>query len=203
MGQLPPQCRRDVDELRRVVHAALARGTPAEAVSPNRFREVLLTGATGFVGRFFLRELLRQNEGLVVHCLVRAGSAEHGLERIRDALELAEVWEEEFAPRIRAVPGDIGKERFGLTECAFAELSQGIDAVYHVAANVGLVQSYADIREANVHGLRSVLQLCLRTRCKHLFYASTMAVFPEYFATLRGNTVRAASKTRRSPTWPA
>ena len=180
-GQLPPQCRRDVDELRRVVHAALARGTPAEAVPPNSFREVLLTGATGFVGRFFLRALLRQNEGLVVHCLVRARSAEHGLERIRDALELAEVWEEEFAPRIRAVPGDIGKERFGLTEGTFAELSRGIDAVYHVAADVGLVQSYADIREANVHGLRSVLQLCLRTRCKHLFYASTMAVFPQYF----------------------
>ena len=180
-GQLPPQCQRDVGEIRRFVYAALSRETPAEAVSPNNFREVLLTGATGFVGRFFLRALLRQNEGLVVHCLVRADSAEHGLERIRDALELAEVWEEEFAPRIRAVPGDIGKERFGLTECSFAELSQRIDAVYHVAADVGLVQSYADIREANVHGLRSVLQLCLRTRYKHLFYASTLAVFPQYF----------------------
>ena len=181
VGRLPPQCHRDVDELRRVVHAALARETPSEAVSPDDFREVLLTGATGFVGRFFLRALLKQNERLVVHCLVRAESADHGFQRLRDALELAEVWEEGFAPRLRAVPGDIGEERFGLSETAFAGLSRRIDAVYHIAANVGLIQSYADIREANVRGLRSVLELCLRTRLKHLFYGSTMAVFPAYF----------------------
>ncbi len=186
VGQLPPQCQKDVDELRRIVHAALAREAPAEAAAPTDFREILLTGATGFVGRFFLRELLRQNGRLIVHCLVRAESAEHGLERVRDALEHAEVWEDEFAPRLRAVPGDIVEERFGLSESAFDDLSRRIDAVYHVAANVGLVLSYADIREANARGLRSVLELCLRTRLKHLFYSSTMAVFPAYFCDFGG-----------------
>ena len=181
IGELPPQCRRDVDELRRVVHGALTREVPAEAVAPTDFREVFLTGATGFVGRFFLRELLRQNERLIVHCLVRAESAEHGFGRLREALEHAEVWEDAFAPRMRVVRGDMSKERFGLSEAAFAGLSRQIDAVYHVASNVGLVLSYADIRESNALGLRPVLELCLRTRRKHLFYASTMGVFPEYF----------------------
>ena len=92
VGRLPPQCQQDVDALRRFVRAALARETPAAAVSPNEAREVLLTGATGFAGRFFLRALLRQNEHVIVHCLVRAESAEHGLARIRSALEEAEVW---------------------------------------------------------------------------------------------------------------
>ena len=181
IGLLPPQCRRDVDELRRVVHATVSRETPAEAVTPTDFREVLLTGATGFVGRFFLRELLRQNEQLIVHCLVRTESAEHGFERLRDALERAEIWEEEWTSRLRVVPGDVFQEHFGLSESVFDGLCQRIDAVYHLAANVGLVQSYADIRDENVLGLRSVLELCLRTRLKHLFYGSTMAVFPEYF----------------------
>ena len=181
VGRLPPQCQKDVDELRRVVHATLEREAPAEAVSPNDFREVLLTGATGFVGRFFLRELLRQNDELIVHCLVRAESAEHGFARLREALEHAEIWEDAFAPRLRVVLGDILGERFGLSEAAFAGLSQRIDAVYHLAANVGLVLSYADIREENTLGLRTVLELCLRTRRKHLFYGSTMGVFPEYF----------------------
>ena len=181
VGQLPPQCQKDVDELRRIVHAALAQETPAAPVSPTDFQEVLLTGATGFVGRFFLRELLRQNEKLIVHCLVRAESAEHGFERLRDALEQAEVWEEEWATRLRVVSGDISEERFGLCEAAFAGLSQRIDAVYHLAANVGLVLSYADIREANARGLRPVLELCLRARYKQLFHVSTMGIFPEYF----------------------
>ena len=181
VGELPPQCRKDVDELRHVVHTALARETPADAVSPNDFREVLLTGATGYVGRFFLRELLRQNDRLIVHCLVRAESAEQGFARLREALEHAEVWEDAFAPRLRVVLGDISEKRFGLSEAAFAGLSQRIDAVYHVASNVGLVLSYADIRDPNALGLRPVLELCLRTRRKHLFYASTMGIFPEYF----------------------
>ena len=166
---------------------------------PNDFQEVFLTGATGFVGRFFLRELLRQNERLIVHCLVRAESAEHGLERIHDALECAEVWEEEFAPRLRVVPGDAYEERFGLGEPAFDELCRRIDAVYHLAANVGLVLSYADIREENTLGLRSVLELCLRTRLKHLFYGSTMGVFPAYFCDFGGEHSRSRIDDQMQP----
>ena len=169
-----------MDALRRVAYATLAREAPAAAVSPTDFREVLLTGATGFVGRFVLRELLAQNDGVNVHCLVRAESAEHGFERIRDALEHAEIWEDEFAPRLRVVPGDISEERFGLGDTRFADLCQNIDAVYHLSANVDVVVSYAELREVNVLGLRPVLELCLRTRYKHLFYVSTMGVFPAY-----------------------
>ena len=192
VGRLPPQCQKDVDELRRVVHAALARGTPAAAVSPDDFREVLLTGATGFVGRFFLRELLKQNERLVVHCLVRADSTEHGFQRLREAMEQAELWEEELAPRIRAVVGENCEERFGLGETEYSDLCVRIDAVYHLAADVGLVSPYADLREVNALALRSVLELCLRGRYKHLFYVSTMGIFPAYFC----NFAREYSQSR-------
>ncbi|MCY3769278.1 MAG: SDR family oxidoreductase [Gammaproteobacteria bacterium] len=186
VGQLPPQCRRDMDELRRVVHAMVSKETPDEAVAPPDFREVLLTGATGFVGRFFLRELLRQNDRLIVHCLVRAKSTEAGSARLRAALEQAEIWEKWMAARIRAVPGDIYEERFGLDDAVFAGLCQRADAVYHIAANVDLVQSYADLREANVHSLCPVLEFCLRTRFKHLFYISTLGIFPEYICNFSG-----------------
>ena len=180
-GTLPPQCRRDLDELRRTVHGALAHGKPADAVAPTEFRNVLLTGATGFTGRHFLRELLRQNDRLIVHCLIRAESAEHGLARLRDALEQAGILAEVPFERLRVVPGDITRERFGLSESLFAGLCLRIDAIYHLAANVGLVLPYAEIREMNTLGLRPVLELCLRTRLKHLFYASTMGIFPQWF----------------------
>ena len=181
IGRLPPQCQRDVDELRRVVHAAVSQETPADATAPTGFREVLLTGATGFVGRFLLRALLRQNDRLIVHCLVRAESVELGFARLRDALEQAEIWEEIAEERLRVVPGDFARERFGLSESAFGALCQRIEAVYHLAASTRLVQSYAEMREVNALGLRPVLELCLRTRFKHLFYFSTMGIFPEYF----------------------
>ena len=44
---------------------------------------MLLTGATGFVGRFVLRDLLHMDGDLVVHCLVRATEGEHGLQQRR------------------------------------------------------------------------------------------------------------------------
>ena len=180
VGRLPPQCRKDVDELRRVVYATVARQAPDAAVSPADFREVLLTGATGFVGRFFLRELLAQNNRLKVCCLVRADSPVLGFERVRTALEHAEIWEDRFSSRLRVVPGDISETRFGLGESVFEKLCRHIDAVYHLSANVDVVSSYADLREVNVLGLRPVLELCLRIRYKHLFYVSTMGVSPEY-----------------------
>ena len=181
VGRLPPQCQRDVDDLRRFVHAAISDNAPAKPVSPSDFREVVLTGATGFVGRHFLRELMRQNDRLVVHCLVRAESDAHGFERIRAAMEHSGLWDDAFGARIRVVVGDLRPARFGLSATDFDALCRRIDAVYHLAADVYLVGAYAALRETNVVALRNVLELCVRIRCKHLFHVSTMAVFPEYF----------------------
>lgn len=180
-GALPPQCRRDLDSLRRFVHTATRREPQSDPVSPAHFREVLLTGATGFIGRFFLRDLLRQKSDLVVHCLVRADNVEHGLQRLREALQQAEIRDESLEPRIRVVIGDMAEARFGLSEAGFDSLCRRIDAVYHLAADLTLASPYAAIRKINTFGVRSVLELCLRTRTKHLFYASTMGVFPQYF----------------------
>ncbi len=181
VGTLPPHCQRDVETLRRFIHASVSQERPADPVSPADFREVLLTGATGFIGRFLLRDLLRQKPDLVVHCLVRADDAAGGYQRLCAALQEAEIWDESFASRIRAVAGDLGQARFGLGEGEFNDLCRRIDAVYHLAASISLATSYMAIRELNTLSLRNVLELCLRQRFKHLFYASTMAVFPQYF----------------------
>ena len=181
VGTLPPPCQKDVMILRRSIRASISEETPADPVSPAEFREVLLTGATGFIGRFLLRDLLQQNADLVVHCVIRADNAEHGFERLRDALQHAEIWDEEFTLRIRVVVGDIGQARFGLSDADFNDLCQRIDAVYHLAADISLATSYNAIRKLNTLSLHNVLELCLRKRFKHLFFASTMAVFPQYF----------------------
>ncbi len=183
VGSLPPHCQRDVDTLRRFVHETISGEAPAAAVSPGDFKEVFLTGVTGFIGRFFLRDLLQQNTDIVVHCLVRADNAKHGFERIRAALQEAEIWDEVFAARICVVVGDITEARFGLPAEQFDSLCQRIDAVYHFAADINLTSSYVAICTINTFSIRNVLELCLRRRFKHLFYASSMGVFPQYFCT--------------------
>ena len=199
VGRLPPQCRRDLDSLRSFVHSTIGEESPAEPVSANDFREVLLTGATGFVGRFLLRELLRQDDRPVVHCLVRADDVEHGFARIRAALEHAEIWDDAFGSRIRVAVGDVCAARFGLSDAEFDDLCRRIDAVYHLAADLSLVSSYASIRNVNATSLRNVLALCLRTRFKHVFYASTMAVFPEYFCNFSNEFSRSRIEHHMQP----
>ena len=137
-GALPPQCQKDLDILRKFVRDSIDRGRPADPVSPAEFREVLLTGATGFIGRFFLYELLRQNTGLTVRCLVRADSAAHGRERIHAAMRQAEIWDEDFDARIEVTVGDIVHPGFGLAPGQFDALCRRIDAVYHLAADINI-----------------------------------------------------------------
>jgi hypothetical protein len=46
------------------VRELASAGSAAPAVSADRFTAVFLTGATGFVGRFVLADLLRQSDRL-------------------------------------------------------------------------------------------------------------------------------------------
>ena len=183
-GNLPAQCQSDVETLRRFVHATVSAGPPAPAIAANEIREVLLTGATGFIGRFFLRELLRQRADLRVHCIVRADSVAHGRERIRAALELAEAWDDSFGPRIEVALGDIGHTRFGLTTGRTIRRTcvEQIDAVYHLAADINLLSSYLGIFARSTRLVFAMyLNYVCASRFKHLIYASTMGVFPQYF----------------------
>ena len=180
-GTLPPQCRHDVDSLRRFIDEASGRSRASAPVGPEDFREVLLTGATGFLGRFLLRDLLRRNPKLTVTCIVRADDSDHALARIQAAMEEAGIQDDELGPRIRGLVGDIHLPRFGLEPSQFADLCRRIDAVYHLAASLSVATPYAALSRTNVFSIRSVLDLCLTTRLKHIFFASTMGIFPEYY----------------------
>ena len=180
-GTLPPQCRSDLNSLRRFVSETITHPPPADAVSPTAFREVFLTGATGFVGRYLLHSLLRQNPELIVHCLVRAGCFDEGEHRLHSVLKKAELWEDTDWHRVRVVVGDTNEYHFGLVEEDFADFCQRIDAIYHFSATLSLAADYSQLRGTNVFSVRNIIELSLTTRFKHVFYASTLGIFPEYF----------------------
>ncbi len=180
-GTLPPKCKQDLDMIRASVRKVLVGSKPDAAIRADAFRNVFLTGATGLIGRFWLRELLQQKEDLIVHCLVRADNDEMAYNRIKDALIEADIWDDNHSGRIKAISGDITHEKFGLNENLFDNLCSQIDAVYHLAADVTLIASYDKIREINTRSMTSILELCLKNRLKNLFYTSTLGVFPAYF----------------------
>ncbi|MBP2337563.1 thioester reductase-like protein [Saccharothrix coeruleofusca] len=137
---------------------------------------VLLTGATGFLGAFLLRELLRASEA-TVHCLVRAEDEAAGLAKLEANLRWYRLRDEVDTSRVRVVPGDLAKPRLGLAEEVFDHLARTVDAVYHAGATVNWLRPYQDLKAANVHGTQEVLRLAARHRTVPVHHLSTTGVF--------------------------
>ncbi len=137
-------------------------------------RTVLLTGATGFLGRQVLRQLL--NRGLRVVCLIRGESQDLSLSRLRCALDEAAI-PSDFSPdQVRVVIGDIRNAQLGLWPTIYQSLCLEVDAVFHCAAEVNWVKGYRQLRSINVLGTLELLRFCLRDRPKALTFMSSMAV---------------------------
>ncbi|WP_231510392.1 non-ribosomal peptide synthetase family protein [Fischerella sp. PCC 9605] len=141
---------------------------------PQRF---LLTGSTGFIGAFLLRELLQEFPKASIYCLVRAASAEVGKQKIRQNLERYLLWNDELNSRIIPVVGDLSKPFLGLNEQLFSELAREIDVIYHNGAFVNLIYPYAALRATNVLGTQEILRLASQIKVKPVHFISTLDVF--------------------------
>jgi amino acid adenylation domain-containing protein/thioester reductase-like protein len=140
-------------------------------------KHILLTGATGFLGAFLLRELLRQPQA-DVFCLVRSSSIEEGKRRIRANLELYSLWDAQLDGRIISVPGDLSQRLFGMSEEDFQTLASEIDVIYHNGGSVDYVSPYYRLKAVNVLGTQEVLRLASRVKVKPVHFTSTIGIVP-------------------------
>ncbi|ARQ69249.1 type I polyketide synthase [Streptomyces marincola] len=145
------------------------------ATDPER---VLLTGATGFLGAFLLRDLMRATRA-TVHCLVRAADETAAWDRLRENLERYAVWDEIAPDRLAVVVGDLARPRLGLSEEEFDTLAATVDVIYHNGAHVHWLHPYEALRAANVGGTEEVLRLAARHRSVPVHYVSTVGVFAD------------------------
>ena len=111
---------------------------------------VLVTGASGFLGRHLVDGLLRREY------VVRTLSRSHG---------------SGLPPQVEHFQGDI--KDVTLLEASMA----GVETVYHAAAMVPGSGSDTQIWETNVTGTRSVAQTCLRAGVRRLVLVSSVAVY--------------------------
>jgi len=146
---------------------------PARATNP---QHVLLTGATGFVGAFLLRDLLRETEA-TIHCLVRASDAQAGLDRLQKNMATYGLWDETFTTRMVPVPGDLGQPHFGLSDAQFQALARQIDIIVHNGALVNFIYTYHEHKASNVLGTLEVLRLAAQEKLKAVHFVSTLSVF--------------------------
>jgi phthiocerol/phenolphthiocerol synthesis type-I polyketide synthase E len=157
-----------------VIQAVGAAAAPAA-------REVLLTGATGFLGIYLLRDLLAA--GHTVHCLVRAENREEGRNRLLHGLAAHRLDIRGAEDRILPIPGNLAESRWGLGEAAFSRLAGEVGAIYHCGAWVNFTYPYQALAPANVRGTEEALRLAATGPPKPLHFVSSLAVFaPDSFA---------------------
>ncbi|MDT0346928.1 type I polyketide synthase [Streptomyces litchfieldiae] len=150
-------------------------GTPSRETWDDP-EEVLLTGATGFVGAHLLHELLRSTRAQV-HCLVRCVDEAEGMTRLRRNLEAYLPWQEGDESRISVIPGDLAKPLLGMSEAAFDTLAYRVDAIYHNGATVNFVHTYRQLYAANVGGTQEILRLACRGPLTPVNHVSTFAIW--------------------------
>ncbi|MEG4490496.1 amino acid adenylation domain-containing protein [Microcoleus sp. D3_18_C4] len=137
---------------------------------------IFLTGATGFLGAFLLRDLLQQTQA-EIYCLVRSADAKSAKKRIQSSLKSYLIWDETSSDRIIPIAGDLSQPLLGLSEEQFRVLASKIDVIYHNGAFVKFTYPYSVLKPANVLGTQEVLRLASQSKLKPVHLISTISVF--------------------------
>jgi len=141
-------------------------------------KNILLTGATGFLGVHVLAEILVRHPQALVTCMVR--SEDNPLSKVHNNMELYGLTSEKYDyTRIRTVKGDLSKPKLGMSPLEWDQTSSSVDAIIHCGAAVSLTASYQKLHSTNVNGTLSIIRLaCNSSRRIPLVYVSTNGIFP-------------------------
>jgi thioester reductase-like protein len=141
---------------------------------------LLLTGATGFLGAFILAALLRLTHAKIV-ALSRAEDNEHAAARIKAALNryglLRDTMHDAFENRVMALKGNLAEPNLGLDRTRWEALQREVSSVYHCAAEVDYVKSYAALHKPNVAGTLAIIRFAAGGAPKVLHFVSTTFIF--------------------------
>ena len=131
--------------------------------------DILLTGATGYMGVHVLAEYLRSENGKT-YCLVRKGRYKSSRKRLMNTLfyyfgdEFSDIIEE----RVEAFDGDV-------TNYGSLEQLKGlqIDTVFNCAASVKHFSNGTEIEDINVGGAKNCVRFCEETGARLIHFSTT------------------------------
>jgi NAD(P)-dependent dehydrogenase (short-subunit alcohol dehydrogenase family) len=147
-----------------------------------------VTGATGFIGRNLVEQLL-EREG-TIYVLIREGSRGR-LEELKSRWGARE-------DRIVPVTGDLSQEKLGC-EDRIDELRGEIDHFFHLAAIYDMTADAESQRIANVEGTRQAVELAEALEAKRFHMVSSIAAAGLYKGTFTEDMFEEAEKVENHP----
>ncbi|KAI1001942.1 L-2-aminoadipate reductase large subunit [Podosphaera aphanis] len=148
---------------------------------------VLLTGATGFLGAYIIREILCRTKirfRIIAH--VRGvKNPEAGLTRLRQSLLGYCIWQDSWEGRLSCVVGDLSKPKLGVSPEVWEKLACDVDIIIHNGATVHWVKRYPDMKASNVMSTIDAMSLCNEGKRKSFtFVSSTSVLDTDYYVSL-------------------
>lgn len=148
-----------------------------QSTTERDYKNILLTGVTGYIGIYALHELLIKTK-THIHCLIRPTLERSAQQRLEDSLHEyfpALDWAQ-YQARMTVISGDLSQHQWNITDQNYQTLCRCIDAVYHFAADTRLLGSEEELTQANITPLKQLLEFCQQSQLKDMHYMSTLAV---------------------------
>ncbi|KAK9874340.1 hypothetical protein WA026_002690 [Henosepilachna vigintioctopunctata] len=140
-------------------------------------KHILITGATGFMGKVLVEKLLRScSEISTLYLLIRTKHGEDPMIRIErfidcplfDQIRSQSNASKQFA-KLRCIPGDITQENLKVSKKDQYTLQDKVNIVFHMAANVRFDQSLKSALKTNTLGTKYVLEMASTFRVLEAF----------------------------------
>jgi L-aminoadipate-semialdehyde dehydrogenase len=147
-----------------------------DEITPETPLTIFLTGATGFLGSYILRDLLTRSQPIKVILHVRALNAEAALARVVQTCQAYGVWDPEWTSKVTCVVGNLGDPNLGLSQSDWKLVSETANVIIHNGAQVHWVYPYKNLKPANVQGTLDILTLCSTGIPKRLSFVSSTSV---------------------------
>ena len=126
--------------------------------------DILLTGATGFLGIHVFKELINTQDGNI-YCFVRSHGSLSGEDRLKSLLfyYFSEDYSELFGKRLHVIEADI---------TSFSDfekmMTYNVDTIINCAANVKHFSNSTDIEDINLGGVINGLKFAKLKECKYV-----------------------------------
>jgi hybrid polyketide synthase/nonribosomal peptide synthetase ACE1 len=139
-----------VDHIYWESEIALPEIPASKGAAPKKGKDltVMVTGATGVLGRRLIPQLTSDSRIAKVYCV--AVRPQDGSVRSRIA---------EQCSKVEVKEGDLTLPRLGLSEQDAATISSSVDVIFHLGANRSFWDSYYELRPHNVQSMRELIML--------------------------------------------
>ncbi|KAF5279407.1 hypothetical protein FQA39_LY05517 [Lamprigera yunnana] len=151
----------------------------------NYFKDktILVTGATGFVGKLVVEKLLRTCNVKKIYLLLRPKKGNDVYRRFEELcksdvfVRLRSEKKDSFK-NIEAVAAELTRPNFGMNNEDLMVIQEEVEVVFHTAATIRFDETLKVATDTNVKGTEELLKLCAKLqRLSSMVYVSTAYSF--------------------------